>query len=140
MYLFWSYFFFSSRRRHTRWPRDWSSDVCSSDLQVQHRDEKPEKQERGSQVALEDQHRDRYEPHHEDWPQIPPARQLQPEESLPRQRHAFAVIYQISGKENRQNYLRKFGALERKPKKGNPNSRAINLPANYGSQGQQQEP
>src|SRR5215510_12450131 len=27
-------FFFSSRRRHTRWPRDWSSDVCSSDLLV----------------------------------------------------------------------------------------------------------
>src|SRR5207253_3456425 len=25
-------FFISSRRRHTRWPRDWSSDVCSSDL------------------------------------------------------------------------------------------------------------
>src|SRR6266508_3284641 len=25
--------FFSSRRRHTRWPRAWSSDVCSSDLQ-----------------------------------------------------------------------------------------------------------
>src|SRR5690625_2507849 len=25
--------FFSSRRRHTRWPRDWSSDVCSSDLE-----------------------------------------------------------------------------------------------------------
>src|SRR5437660_3018731 len=27
-------FFFSSRRRHTRWPRDWSSDVCSSDLEI----------------------------------------------------------------------------------------------------------
>src|SRR5690625_2810224 len=26
------YLFFSSRRRHTTWPRDWSSDVCSSDL------------------------------------------------------------------------------------------------------------
>src|SRR5206468_7501804 len=26
------YFFFSSRRRHTRSDRDWSSDVCSSDL------------------------------------------------------------------------------------------------------------
>src|SRR5690625_6751449 len=25
-------FFFSSKRRHTTWPRDWSSDVCSSDL------------------------------------------------------------------------------------------------------------
>src|SRR5215510_2615216 len=32
-------FFFSSRRRHTRWPRDWSSDVCSSDLVA---DEEPE--------------------------------------------------------------------------------------------------
>src|SRR5690606_41033303 len=27
-----SSFFFSSRRRHTRFSRDWSSDVCSSDL------------------------------------------------------------------------------------------------------------
>src|SRR3712207_7393330 len=26
------FFFFSSRRRHTRYWRDWSSDVCSSDL------------------------------------------------------------------------------------------------------------
>src|SRR5207249_5975372 len=29
------FFFFSSRRRHTRSKRDWSSDVCSSDLQMQ---------------------------------------------------------------------------------------------------------
>src|SRR5699024_11347555 len=28
-------FFFSSRRRHTRSKRDWSSDVCSSDLALQ---------------------------------------------------------------------------------------------------------
>src|SRR5690606_40590004 len=28
----WFSFFFSSRRRHTRFSRDWSSDVCSSDL------------------------------------------------------------------------------------------------------------
>src|SRR5690606_39748760 len=28
-----TYFFFSSRRRHTRFSRDWSSDVCSSDLE-----------------------------------------------------------------------------------------------------------
>src|SRR5207253_6189384 len=31
--IVYSFFFFSCRRRHTRWPRDWSSDVCSSDLQ-----------------------------------------------------------------------------------------------------------
>src|SRR3712207_8995533 len=31
--MFYGYcFFFSSRRRHTRYWRDWSSDVCSSDL------------------------------------------------------------------------------------------------------------
>src|SRR2546421_2941636 len=29
-----SFFFFSSRRRHTRSDRDWSSDVCSSDLEA----------------------------------------------------------------------------------------------------------
>src|SRR3712207_8142618 len=28
------FFFFSSRRRHTRYWRDWSSDVCSSDLRT----------------------------------------------------------------------------------------------------------
>src|SRR6266487_6941115 len=28
------FFFFSSRRRHTRWTGDWSSDVCSSDLKA----------------------------------------------------------------------------------------------------------
>src|SRR5437879_12652418 len=38
MYLFmlpfYIFFFFSSRRRHTRYIGDWSSDVCSSDLRV----------------------------------------------------------------------------------------------------------
>src|SRR5205809_6603073 len=31
-------FFFSSRRRHTRCSRDWSSDVCSSDLRTTRHD------------------------------------------------------------------------------------------------------
>src|SRR6266852_5909081 len=34
-FLFLFFFFFSSRRRHTRCYRDWSSDVCSSDLRRQ---------------------------------------------------------------------------------------------------------
>src|SRR5947209_11958977 len=37
MYLYFfllCFFFFSSRRRHTRYWRDWSSDVCSSDLEL----------------------------------------------------------------------------------------------------------
>src|SRR3712207_8896654 len=35
------FFFFSSRRRHTRYWRDWSSDVCSSDLCENHGDHMP---------------------------------------------------------------------------------------------------
>src|SRR5690554_304533 len=34
VYVFVIFFFFSSRRRHTRCGRDWSSDVCSSDLVI----------------------------------------------------------------------------------------------------------
>src|SRR5699024_11235023 len=36
VHLVWLFclFFFSSRRRHTRSKRDWSSDVCSSDLHL----------------------------------------------------------------------------------------------------------
>src|SRR5699024_11354450 len=44
-YICW--FFFSSRRRHTRSKRDWSSDVCSSDLPLVSRDGRC-----GSSVAL----------------------------------------------------------------------------------------
>src|SRR5205085_8625115 len=32
LFVFFLVFFFSSRRRHTRFDCDWSSDVCSSDL------------------------------------------------------------------------------------------------------------
>src|SRR5207302_9570827 len=35
--VFSCFFFFSSRRRHTRFSRDWSSDVCSSDLTLRQR-------------------------------------------------------------------------------------------------------
>src|SRR5699024_12230520 len=42
-----TFFFFSSRRRHTRSKRDWSSDVCSSDLSQR---EKP-KRRRSKRVS-----------------------------------------------------------------------------------------
>src|SRR5690349_22795093 len=42
------FFFFSSRRRHTRSLRDWSSDVCSSDLRVDQADA-----DRGDALVLE---------------------------------------------------------------------------------------
>src|SRR5437588_10922330 len=53
------FFFFSSRRRHTRSLCDWSSDVCSSDLWLE---------QAGQEREYYDQVRDRFnesnEPHH----------------------------------------------------------------------------
>src|SRR3712207_8904877 len=46
-------FFFSSRRRHTRYWRDWSSDVCSSDLAA-----RPEERD---ELAPSDGERDPFE-------------------------------------------------------------------------------
>src|SRR5207245_4485332 len=43
-----AFFFFSSRRRHTRCYRDWSSDVCSSDLNS----EKPNSESFGSAALI----------------------------------------------------------------------------------------
>src|SRR5438876_5596553 len=50
------FFFFSSRRRHTRWTGDWSSDVCSSDLQQgtdghQHRTDRDPRRVAGEEAA-----------------------------------------------------------------------------------------
>src|SRR5687768_3851284 len=44
------FFFFSSRRRHTRCSRDWSSDVCSSDLLHQALAMTPQRADRTNQV------------------------------------------------------------------------------------------
>src|SRR6266498_4601383 len=45
--MFWVCFFFSSRRRHTRCGRDWSSDVCSSDLWKSPCPRRPRQEHRG---------------------------------------------------------------------------------------------
>src|SRR5437870_7619640 len=50
-------FFFSSRRRHTRWPRDWSSDVCSSDLNRARLQKKPDPLEGNEPGDTHDQRR-----------------------------------------------------------------------------------
>src|SRR5690606_41037332 len=56
-------FFFSSRRRHTRFSRDWSSDVCSSDLSADASDApcRPPGS-RGTAAAPRRRYRHRYSP------------------------------------------------------------------------------
>src|SRR5256884_1743537 len=50
------FFFFSSRRRHTRCSRDWSSDVCSSDLRERLRGETPQHPPGGRQTLPRSTH------------------------------------------------------------------------------------
>src|SRR6478736_7135756 len=52
-----SFFFFSSRRRHTIFDCDWSSDVCSSDLIRAHASMLSERVERSLRGRLPDGHR-----------------------------------------------------------------------------------
>src|SRR5256886_3589921 len=51
--LTWCIFFFSSRRRHTRFDCDWSSDVCSSDLPIQLFGHDPEVMREAAAIAAE---------------------------------------------------------------------------------------
>src|SRR5436309_16131253 len=52
-------FFFSSRRRHTRFSRDWSSDVCSSDLREEAAVREPDGADRpGPRLGMPVEHAD----------------------------------------------------------------------------------
>src|SRR5205809_7291754 len=53
-----AFFFFSSRRRHTRCSRDWSSDVCSSDLARSDRERDAREQRRVAEVHAHAAERD----------------------------------------------------------------------------------
>src|SRR6266508_5355939 len=65
------FFFFSSRRRHTRWPRDWSSDVCSSDLEVQEELDKVVREH-----SFSDKDRPQPKPSQvEEWPVLTPGQE-----------------------------------------------------------------
>src|SRR5688572_32624600 len=57
------FFFFSSRRRHTRFDCDWSSDVCSSDLEPKEEDDSDHRphRERGPREEHADDRADRSE-------------------------------------------------------------------------------
>src|SRR5216683_3973183 len=67
--LFLFFFFFSSRRRHTRSDRDWSSDVCSSDLRVVREIPWTHGRDQVWEVLLEDE--DDHAPTHELDPEDP---------------------------------------------------------------------
>src|SRR3989449_81009 len=59
VFLFY-FFFFSSRRRHTRCSRDWSSDVCSSDLEGDQRRRTRHPDLHGARGGLHAAHRGRW--------------------------------------------------------------------------------
>src|SRR5437660_5602631 len=80
MYFFF-FFFFSSRRRHTRWPRDWSSDVCSSDLLISVHDVRIKRMDLGDNVLH------RFDPQ---------TRTLEIGEHLPSGQYAFKLAAELA--------------------------------------------
>ena len=64
--------------------------------QVEHGDEQAEEQQRGAEVALEDEDRDRRAPHDEDRAEVPRPRQLQAQHLRPGEREGVAVGDQVA--------------------------------------------
>src|SRR5690625_3397861 len=75
-------FFFSSRRRHTRWPCDWSSDVCSSDLVAC-----------SPSAPVAYRHRPRRSPSFEEHPATVPSRDSGPAASLTHEQTYVDGVY-----------------------------------------------
>src|SRR5207248_4819440 len=73
---FFAFFFFSSRRRHTRSYGDWSSDVCSSDLLS----ERLHLYQTTSSVSSQSKHKATAHPYHVDITKL--RQQLRPEQCL----------------------------------------------------------
>src|SRR3989440_7097385 len=64
---FWRFFFFSSRRRHTRCSRDWSSE-CSSDLKLEPDNSRGENQHWFRDLLGDQQERQGHERDEDRWP------------------------------------------------------------------------
>ena len=69
---------------------------------VEHRDEDAEEQQRGAEVALEDEHGEAGQPGHEDRPQVAAAGQVEAEDPAARQRQHVALDDQVAGEEHQQ--------------------------------------
>src|SRR3712207_4290055 len=126
-------FFFSSRRRHTRYWRDWSSDVCSSDLTPKSN----QAQARSNQVMTENERKSNQADEKSNQPRINlVTRKLTKKEedirnfcSVPRTAQEIMDRLKISNQsKNRQKYITsliELGVLERTiPEKPNdPNQK-----------------
>src|SRR6267143_1340428 len=133
------FFFFSSRRRHTRWNCDWSSDVCSSDLRAHRlhgRGCQPRHQGEGSHrdggqrdPLADRQVRGRRRPaprsidEHQtaDGPRLPPRDPSPPRTAGARPAHAHQRTYP-------QGSAQAGGQAERTSRKGITNGRAAETP------------
>ena len=81
---------------------------------VQHRDEEAEEQQRGTQVALQDEDRDADQPHDHDRAEVAGARQAHAEELAAADRQVVAVRHEISGEEDSQRDLHELAGLDRR--------------------------
>jgi hypothetical protein len=107
--------------------------------EVEHGDEQTEEQQRGTEVALEHEDRERRAPDDEDRPQVAQARQVQADDLLARERERVAVGHEVAGEEHGERDLRELGRLHRHAGDAHPDARAVDLPADHRQERQQHE-
>ena len=106
---------------------------------VQHRDEQAEEEQRGTQVALQDEDRDADQPHDHDRAEVAGARQAHAQELAAADRQVVAVRHEVSGEEDRQRDLHELTGLDGDGTQVDPDSRAEGLLAQAGNHRQEQE-
>lgn len=94
---------------------------------VEHHDEDAEQQQRAAQVALEDQHEDRHDPHDDDRAEVAAARQLQAHHLAAGQGQHVALVHQVGGEEDDQADLGELTGLDGEAGHPDPQLGAVDL-------------
>ncbi len=106
---------------------------------VQHDQEDPEEQQRGAEVALEDQDEHADRPHAQDRAEVATARQVDEEHPAPGQGQRVAVQHEVAGEGDDQQHLGDLAGLEAERADGDPDLGAVDRVADDREHRQQQQ-
>ncbi len=106
---------------------------------VEHHQEEPEEQQRGAQVALEDQHAEADQPHRQHRPQVAAAGQVDAEHPSSGQGQRVTVQHEVAGEEEHQQDLGQLTGLEAERAEPDPDPGAVDGGAEHRQQRHHQQ-
>ena len=106
---------------------------------VEHGDEEAEEEERGAEVAFEDEDADAGDPRDDDGAEVAQPREADAEDLRAREHELIAVGDEVAGEEDREEDLRDLTGLERQRSDADPDAGAVDRPAEARDEGQQEE-